>query len=71
MGSFGIEYCCAAAGCATKAATVPVATSIAARADTESSVLLGVVQLFVILSSYIHSHKILLCLKPLVSCICI
>jgi hypothetical protein len=47
----GIEILCAATGCVTKAATVAVATNIAATATIES-ILLDVVR-FVILSSYI------------------
>jgi hypothetical protein len=52
----GIEILCAAAGCVIEAATVPVATSIAAMAATESSALLDVVR-FVILSNYNNNTR--------------
>ena len=50
------EVLCAATGCATNATTVPVATSIAARAATESIILLDVVR-FVILSNYNNNTR--------------
>ena len=52
----GNEILCAAAGCVIEAAIVPVATSIAAMAATESSALLDVVR-FVILSNYNNNTR--------------